>query len=158
MSFSLFEILNGGAAIFRKFGTTGCSERRHALVLIRVPGGAAAGPQVELQSVGGALHMLFLDSVIGNAYQNLSNVVLTVTPRELGTPKAVLVGSHFDSIIGSRGGRLPASCRPLTAPHCSTTNALSAGHWAPQPLLTSCAGADGPLPATPESHQASKRL
>ena len=59
--------------------------------------------QVELQSVSGALHMLFLDSVIGNAYQNLSNVVLTVQPHEVGSPKAVLVGAHFDTIIGSPG-------------------------------------------------------
>lgn len=66
--------------------------------------------QVELQAVGGALHMLFLDNVIGNAYQNLSNIVLTIRPRELGSPKAVLVGSHYDSIIGSRGG-------PFTSPH-----------------------------------------
>lgn len=57
----------------------------------------------------GALHMLFLDNVIGNAYQNLSNVVLTITPHELATSKAVLVGSHFDSVIGS-AGESPDQC------------------------------------------------
>jgi len=53
--------------------------------------------------VDGAVHMLFLDNVIGNAYQNLSNIILTITPAELSTAKGVLVASHYDSLIGSPG-------------------------------------------------------
>lgn len=61
--------------------------------------------QVELQSVTGSVHMLFLDSVIGNAYQNLSNIIITIDPKERATDKAVLIGAHYDSIIGSPGDR-----------------------------------------------------
>lgn len=82
--------------------------------------------QVELQSVTGAVHMLFLESVIGNAYQNLSNIVLTIRPSELGSSKGLLVASHFDSVIGSPGASdcgsqvgvmLEAARVLVTAPH-----------------------------------------
>ena len=59
-----------------------------------------------MQTVDGAVHMLFLDNVIGNAYQNLSNIILTITPKELGTSKGLLVASHYDTLIGSPGWHL----------------------------------------------------
>ncbi len=59
--------------------------------------------QAEVQTVDGALHMLFLEHVIGNAYQNLSNIILTIRPAERSTDKGVLIASHYDSIIGSAG-------------------------------------------------------
>ena len=51
----------------------------------------------------GAVHMLFLENVIGNAYQNLSNIVLTIRPADLSTEQGVLIASHYDSLIGSPG-------------------------------------------------------
>ncbi len=66
--------------------------------------------QVERQQVSGGINMHFLDEHIANAYNNLTNIVLTVTPRETGTEKAVLVSAHYDSLIGTVGMR-PASPR-----------------------------------------------
>ena len=60
-------------------------------------------PQAEVQTVTGAVHMLFLENVIGNAYQNLSNIVLTIRPTDLSTHQGVLIASHYDSLIGSPG-------------------------------------------------------
>ena len=60
-------------------------------------------PQAEVQTVTGAVHMLFLENVIGNAYQNLSNIVLTIRPMDLSTQQGVLIASHYDSLIGSPG-------------------------------------------------------
>jgi hypothetical protein len=59
--------------------------------------------QAEVQTVTGAVHMLFLETVIGNAYQNLSNIVLTIRPTDLSTQQGVLIASHYDSLIGSPG-------------------------------------------------------
>jgi hypothetical protein len=63
--------------------------------------------QAEVQTVTGAVHMLFLENMIGNAYQNLSNIVLTIRPKDLSTEQGVLIASHYDSLIGSPGA---ASC------------------------------------------------
>lgn len=82
--------------------------------------------QAEVQTVDGAVHMLFLENVIGNAYQNLTNIVLTIRPAELSTEQGVLVASHYDSIIGSPGGVQPAV-------HAVTTLAEKMLLYAPLP-------------------------
>lgn len=56
-----------------------------------------------MQTVDGAVHMLFLENMIGNAYQNLTNIVLTIRPADLSTEQGVLIASHYDSLIGSPG-------------------------------------------------------
>ena len=76
---------------------------------VRLPGHAlhrrsiCMALQAEVQTVTGAVHMLFLENVIGNAYQNLSNIVLTIRPTDLSTQQGVLIASHYDSLIGSPG-------------------------------------------------------
>jgi hypothetical protein len=65
-----------------------------------------------VQTVTGAVHMLFLENVIGNAYQNLSNIVLTIRPNDLSTEKGVLVASHYDSLIGSPGAAASGRAAP----------------------------------------------
>lgn len=65
--------------------------------------------RVELQSVSGSVHMLFLDTVIGNAYSNLSNILVTIEPKERTTDKAVLISAHYDSMVGSPGATDDAS-------------------------------------------------
>ncbi len=69
-----------------------------------------ASVQVERQQVSGGINMHFLDEHIANAYNNLTNIVLSVTPRETRTEKAVLISAHYDSLIGTVGTR-PASPR-----------------------------------------------
>ena len=59
--------------------------------------------QVERQQVSGGINMEFLDAHIANAYNNLTNIVLTVTPLAAWTEKAVLVSAHYDSLIGTVG-------------------------------------------------------
>ena len=44
-----------------------------------------------------------------NFYNNLTNVVLVVSPRAGLREKAVLVNAHFDSTLGTTG----QPCRPL---------------------------------------------
>ena len=45
--------------------------------------------------------LLGLDFV--NVYQNLTNIVLTITPKAHLNVPAVLVNGHYDSAIGSPG-------------------------------------------------------
>ena len=61
--------------------------------------------------MSGGINMFFIDRVIGNAYNNLTNILLVITPRHARTDKAILVGAHYDSIIGSLG--IPGYALPL---------------------------------------------
>jgi acetylornithine deacetylase/succinyl-diaminopimelate desuccinylase-like protein len=59
---------------------------------------------VDLERVTGGINMFFLFNDIGNAYNNLTNVVLTITPAgEAGANKAVMISAHYDTVIGSAG-------------------------------------------------------
>ena len=56
--------------------------------------------------------MALLGLELANIYQNLTNIVLTVTPKAHQTVPAVLVNGHFDSAIGSPGSHTNA-CNKL---------------------------------------------
>ena len=47
--------------------------------------------------------MALLGLELANVYQNLTNIVLTVTPKAHASAPAVLVNGHYDSAIGSPG-------------------------------------------------------
>lgn len=55
--------------------------------------------------------MVFVGSLITNAYANLTNVILRVAPRHAQHAKAVLVNAHFDTVFGTPG----AGLRPISA-------------------------------------------
>ena len=40
---------------------------------------------------------------LANIYQNLTNIVLTITPRGCDAKPAVLLNAHYDSAVGSPG-------------------------------------------------------
>ena len=66
--------------------------------------------QVDVEEVSGGLNLIFMGTSITNAYHNLTNIILRISPkRALGQP-AVLINAHFDSSFGSPGG--PACCLP----------------------------------------------
>ena len=47
--------------------------------------------------------MSLLGSSFGNMYQNLTNVIMTITPKAAAKVPAVLLNAHFDTAIGSPG-------------------------------------------------------
>lgn len=59
--------------------------------------------QVRQEQVSGGVLMALLGLELANIYQNLTNIVLTITPTAHQTVPAVLVNGHFDSAIGSTG-------------------------------------------------------
>ena len=71
--------------------------------------------QVERQQVSGGINMKFLDAHIANAYNNLTNIILSLTPHGARTEKAVLVSAHYDSLIGTVGMRPALLCHPHSA-------------------------------------------
>ena len=66
--------------------------------------------------MSGGINMHFLDTHIANAYNNLTNIVLYLTPHETRAEKAVLVSAHYDSLIGTVG-TCPARCAVSSQPH-----------------------------------------
>lgn len=66
--------------------------------------------EFERQQVSGAVNFQFIGCNITNAYKNLTNVVVRVTPRKPQTRHAFLVNAHFDSTIGTAGASDCASC------------------------------------------------
>lgn len=56
--------------------------------------------------MSGEVHMSLLGSSFGNMYQNLTNILLTVTPRAAAAVPAVLINAHYDTAIGSPGAKL----------------------------------------------------
>lgn len=59
--------------------------------------------QVDVEEVSGGLNLVFMGISITNAYHNLTNIILRISPkRALGQP-AVLINAHFDSSFGSPG-------------------------------------------------------
>ncbi len=62
-----------------------------------------------MEQASGAVDLEFLHAGFTNAYINVTNVVLVITPAaaKADTP-AVLVNAHFDSTLGSPGVASPA--------------------------------------------------
>ena len=59
--------------------------------------------QVDVEEVSGALNLLFMGTPITNAYRNLTNIILRVSPKRALAQPAVLINAHFDSSFGSPG-------------------------------------------------------
>ncbi len=60
--------------------------------------------QVDWESATGAVNMVLIHQYITNAYANVSNVVVAITPKALPPgAKAVLLNAHFDNTLGSPG-------------------------------------------------------
>ena len=55
------------------------------------------------EQVTGGVLMALLGLELANVYQNLTNVILTITPKDCQDVPAVLVNAHFDSAVGSPG-------------------------------------------------------
>ncbi|KAK9835829.1 hypothetical protein WJX74_008841 [Apatococcus lobatus] len=66
--------------------------------------------EVALEQVSGSASMEFMQHTFYNAYQDLSNVVLRVAPKQRASAKDVLVSAHFDSTIGTSGASDCAAC------------------------------------------------
>lgn len=54
--------------------------------------------------------MALLGSELANIYQNLTNIILTITPMAHQHAPAVLVNGHYDSAIGSPGSFCCMQC------------------------------------------------
>lgn len=67
----------------------------------------------------GSVLMGLLGLELANIYQNLTNVVLTITPRGCEATPAVLVNAHYDSAVGSPGQPHDAALLHLTG-RCSS--------------------------------------
>ena len=50
---------------------------------------------------------------LANIYQNLTNIVLTITPQGCDAIPAVLVNAHYDSAVGSPGQPTSFVCQPV---------------------------------------------
>lgn len=60
--------------------------------------------QVDWETASGAVNMVLIHQLIANAYQNVSNVVLAITPTSAPPgAKAVLLNAHFDNTLSSPG-------------------------------------------------------
>ena len=56
-----------------------------------------------MEEVSGALNLLFMGTPITNAYRNLTNIILRVSPKRALAQPAVLINAHFDTSFGSPG-------------------------------------------------------
>ena len=52
----------------------------------------------------GAMASSFLNTEYVNMYNNITNIILVVSPRTGLEEKSVLLNAHFDSAMGSPGG------------------------------------------------------
>ena len=59
--------------------------------------------QIQRELVSGAVETEFLHTGYTNLYNNLTNVVLVVSPRAGLHEKSVLVNAHFDSTLNTAG-------------------------------------------------------
>lgn len=51
----------------------------------------------------GAMDIRFMHTEMTMAYNNITNVLLRITPKAAHDGPAVLVNAHFDSTLGSAG-------------------------------------------------------
>ena len=61
-----------------------------------------------MEEVSGALNLVFMGTPITNAYRNLTNIILRVSPKRALAQPAVLINAHYDSAFGSPGE--PVQC------------------------------------------------
>lgn len=64
---------------------------------------------VDREQVSGGFNAHFAGVDIASAYQNLTNVMLYISPKHIPQSQqlpALLLNSHFDSVFGTKGGVL----------------------------------------------------
>ncbi|GMH43401.1 hypothetical protein BSKO_11323 [Bryopsis sp. KO-2023] len=66
--------------------------------------------QVDVEDVSGALNDVIFNTPVTNAYRNLTNILLYISPKGAEGKKALLVNSHYDSTYGSPGASDCAAC------------------------------------------------
>ena len=59
--------------------------------------------QVQRELVSGAVETEFLHTGYTNLYNNITNIILVVSPTAALHEKSVLVNAHFDSTLGTTG-------------------------------------------------------
>lgn len=59
--------------------------------------------QIQREQVSGAVETEFLHKGYTNMYNNVTNIVLVVSPTARLHEKSVLVNAHFDSTLGTTG-------------------------------------------------------
>lgn len=60
--------------------------------------------KVDWETATGAVNMVLIHQLIANAYRNVSNVVVAITPKALPRDaKAVLLNAHYDNTLSSPG-------------------------------------------------------
>ena len=67
-----------------------------------------------MEEVSGALNLVFMGTPISNAYRNLTNIILRVSPKRALAQPAVLINAHFDSAFGSPGDLCSATRNLIT--------------------------------------------
>ena len=67
-----------------------------------------------MEEVSGALNLVFMGTPITNAYRNLTNIILRVSPKRALAQPAVLINAHFDSAFGSPGNMCSATRSLIT--------------------------------------------
>eukprot|EP00887_Chlorella_sp_A99_P005787 scaffold1.g5787.t1 len=96
------------------------------------------------EQVSGAVSMVAFKFDIANAYNNLTNVVLRIAPRRAAHARGVLVNSHYDSTLGTGGGRCRNQLLAETGVVCvcgfaerlgAFINLESTGPWGPDVLF-----------------------
>ena len=61
---------------------------------------------VDREQASGGFNAHFAGIDIASAYQNLTNIILYISPRQMPQSQqpALLLNSHFDSVFGTKGG------------------------------------------------------
>ena len=68
---------------------------------------------MDVEEVSGALNLMFMGTPITNAYRNLTNIIIRVSPKRALAQPAVLINAHYDSAFGSPGDK-PANCPSMS--------------------------------------------
>lgn len=61
------------------------------------------GIQVDREQTTGAFNLVFVNTAITNAYNNLTNIILRIAPKDALHRKAVMINAHYDTFFESPG-------------------------------------------------------
>lgn len=83
---------------------------------MRAPQKPSKAVQVQRELVSGAVETEFLRTGYTNLYNNITNIILVVSPTAALHEKSVLVNAHFDSTLGTTGGSKIQSYSSVSLP------------------------------------------
>ncbi|KAK9905035.1 hypothetical protein WJX75_008341 [Coccomyxa subellipsoidea] len=66
--------------------------------------------EVDREQTTGAVNMVFAGTHMTNAYNNLTNIIVSIAPKSALNSKAVMINAHFDSVFESPGASDCAAC------------------------------------------------